>query len=266
MEVINLFGGFFKGDKMISANPEHEKFKFPCGELHVRLKQPLTSTEGTIHFQYENNEEIIELLLLADAMKRQGIKVQKLIMPYVPFSRQDRVMNEGETFSLAVFANLINSINADVVYITDPHSDVTPALINNVVINPQHNIFWGHLRNQDKKFWLISPDGGALKKIYKLAQALGGVDVIECTKIRETKTGKILGTTVHSNNLEGRDCFIIDDICDGGRTFIEIAKRLKELNAGKVTLYVSHGFFTKGLSGVFDDLIDEIYTMKGRVK
>ena len=62
--------------------------------------------------------------------------------------------------------------------------------------------------------------------------------------------------------------YIVDDICDGGRTFIEIAKYLKEadsIDSSRIHLMVTHGFFTKGL-GVFDGLIDHIYTRKGKIK
>lgn len=241
----------------------HEKINFPCGETHVRIL-PGMSAPGYIIFEYQNDAEIIELLLVADAFKRVGVDITQLCIPYVPFSRQDRVTIPGESLSIKVFCDLINSIGAWQVEIIDPHSDVTTSLLNNCKVIEQWEVFQPELKDKND-FLLISPDGGALKKIYKLAERVNCAGVIECSKIRNVKTGEITGVQVHAKHLERRDCYIVDDICDGGRTFIEIAKVLKTLNAGKIVLMVTHGFFTKGLD-VFGGLIDEIYTRKGKIK
>ena len=223
------------------------------------------SIDGIVEvcWEFERNDELIELLFLADAIKRQGGHICSLKIPYIPFGRQDRAAYPGDCFSLKVFCDLINSIGAFEVIVTDPHSDVTAALLNNIKIIHQAEVFSKYFKPQDAAL-LISPDGGALKKIYKLAERVKS-EVIECSKNRNVHTGEIAGVTAHADNLHGKACYIVDDICDGGRTFIEIAKVLKSKNAGKVVLMVTHGFFTKGLS-VFDGLIDEIYTRKGKVK
>jgi ribose-phosphate pyrophosphokinase len=241
---------------------DHEKFNFPVGEMHIRLKDYRPYSRVSVNFHFEKNEDVIELLLVCDALKREGMVLEGIAMPYVPFGRQDRVAVSGESFSLAVFCELLNSCGAKEVNITDPHSDVSTALIKNVKAVSQHEVFERYLVG--KKGFLVSPDGGALKKIYKLSQAVK-LPVIECSKKRNVEDGSITGVVVHTENLEGNDCFIVDDICDGGRTFTEIAKVLKTKNSGKIILMVTHGFFTKGLE-VFDGLIDEIYTLKGQVK
>lgn len=247
---------------------EYEAFNFPCGERHVRIKdyQPPTFFTPHIEWDYQSNEEILDILLITNALKNQGSKLRRLALPYVPYARQDRINVPGECFSLRVFTQLLNSIGAEQVEIMDPHSDVTPALINNCKVIHQHEIFAPMLMTDSAKhFHLVSPDGGALKKIYKLASIVAPLSVIECSKKRNVVTGEITGAVVHCGDLCGIDCYIVDDICDGGRTFIEIAKELKKENAGKIILMVTHGFFTKGLE-VFDGLIDEVYTRKGRVK
>ena len=245
----------------------NEKFNFPCGEMnvHVMLEDREKARDyADIKFEFTGNESIVELLLKCDAIQRMGKYLRVLEMPYVPFSRQDRVMIEGESLSIKVFADLINNLGFETVIITDPHSDVTPALIDNCKVIAQDEVFYPYLYDK-KDFILISPDAGALKKINKLAKRTNPLYVIECSKYRDIKTGEITGTKVHANDLMKKDCYIVDDICDGGRTFIEIAKELKLLNCGKIILMVTHGFFTKGLE-VFDGIIDEIYTMKGKVK
>src|SRR5258705_12963 len=249
---------------------EHEKFNFHCGEMQVRVDNYGPDDEVTIEFEFEENEEIFELMLLADALKRLDLFIKEIYIPYVPFSRQDRINVWGESLSLRVFCSVINSLGAEKVRIDDPHSDVTPALLNNCVVTPQWAIFLKYFVGK-KDYILISPDAGALKKIYKFAKYLTPLSVIECSKHRDVQTGHITHTTVNGGygwdklGIRDHDCYIVDDICDGGKTFIEIAKILKERGASKIILMVTHGFFTKGLS-VFDDLIDEIYTRKGKVK
>lgn len=254
---------------MITSNLSHKTFKFPVGELQVTASVIPYRVGVDVTFVFEHNEDIIELLLFVNAAKRQGHTMQRLTIPYVPFSRQDRCNNPGEAFSLKVFCDLVNSLQFEDVVIDDPHSDVTPALLNNCVINPQ----WDKLKYPiltgvcGKPFWLVSPDAGALKKIYKLAEAYAHTPnfqgVIEANKRRDTKTGEITGTHVPDwgtvfGTTQDHTYVIVDDICDGGRTFIELAKALRMKGAQTVHLYVTHGFFTKGMR-VFDGLIDHVY-------
>lgn len=239
----------------------YNKFNFPVGEKHIEILK--NESVVSINWEYENDSEVFEMLLLCDALKRIRVEIENLYIPYVPYSRQDRINKIGEPLSISVFCKIINQIEAKNVYVIDPHSDVTTALINNVIVKGQCDIF-SDLLKDCRDSLLICPDAGALKKVYKISK-MCGLSVIECSKKRDTNNGEISGVVVHSEDLENKDCYIVDDICDGGRTFIEIAKALKEKNARKVVLMVTHGFFTKGI-GVFDGLIDEIYTRKGNVK
>ncbi|RYF96966.1 MAG: ribose-phosphate pyrophosphokinase [Chitinophagaceae bacterium] len=111
-------------------------------------------------------------------------------------------------------------------------------------------------RNQSTDFCLVSPDGGALKKIHKLAAFLEIDNVVECMKERDVKTGALTSFKTTTESLSGQTCFIIDDICDGGGTFAGTAKMLKEKGAAKVVLIVSHGIFSKGTA---IEKVDEIY-------
>lgn len=248
----------------IQCNIEHQLIRFPVGELHVRLNGDFRMRQADVTWNFHSSDDIIELLLFVDALHRAESVLSILRIPYFPFSRQDRVNLPGETLSIAVMAMLINGLDAKRVIITDPHSDVTPALIDRCDIIPQHEVFKDYFPIMFGKTVLISPDGGALKKIYKLAE-ITQLEVIECGKVRNVTTGAITGTRVPVENLGHACCVIVDDICDGGRTFVELAKALRASNAGKIILMVTHGFFTQGLQ-VFDGLIDEIYTKDGRVK
>lgn len=218
-------------------------------------------------FTFTRNEDIIELLMFADAARRQGKRLVQLTIPYMPFSRQDRCNNPGEAFSLKVFCDLINNLKFEEVVVQDPHSDVTPALLNNCwVLNQWDLLVLPVLQGTGTSpFYLVAPDAGALKKTYKLAQQFKTprfLGVIESSKIRDTKTGEITRTVVHRwPSMIGQDDGVVyvipDDIIDGGRTFIELAKELRKMGALQVHLYATHGFFTKGKQ-VFEGLIDKV--------
>lgn len=243
-----------------------EKVIFSNNEILIKLNfDPHQDVPVLVEFVYESNDEIFELQLLVDLLRSSGISEIMLEMCYIPYSRQDRKTDIKESFSLKTFCNVINSMGFSSITVKDPHSDVSLALLDNVIPSYQHEIFSQDIGYMDNPI-LVSPDGGALKKIYDVAKKSGVSQVIECSKKRNTVTGEITETKIYCDeDIEGRTCIIVDDICEGGRTFIEIAKLLKERKVGKIVLMVTHGFFSKGL-GVFDELIDEIYTSKGQVK
>ena len=260
---------------MIKSSLKHETFTFPAGEMHVRLKvEDERSPSVNVTWEFKKSEDIVELLLYCNALKEAGYVLSTLEIPYFPFSRQDRVAVPGECFSLRVMCDLVNSLKAERVIIYDPHSHVLPALLDNVSVVSQASIFAASVRElkfkaQDggRSAVLIAPDAGALKKTYELAACAGGLDVVTAFKHRDPKTGDITNTEIVAkpNELDGKTCIIVDDICDGGRTFVEIAKVLRRDHLPqRVILMVTHGLFTKGF-GVFDGLIDEFYTRAGKV-
>lgn len=254
---------------MIQGSIPHKTFNFPSGEMHVVLNfsDDVYGDKVHINWYFERTDEVVELLLYHNAVVEAGYKVDMLNIPYFPFSRQDRVATHGDAFSLKVICDLINSLNIERVITYDAHSDVLPALVKNLCNFKQADIFYPMINHWNIPVVLVSPDGGSLKKIYQLASQLNITpEVVECSKSRNPKTGEITKTVVHSEPgfLTNKVCVIVDDICDGGRTFIEIAKAIRRYDAPeKVVLMVTHGLFTKGLQ-VFDGLIDEIYTRKGR--
>jgi len=109
---------------------------------------------------------------------------------------------------------------------------------------------------------LVSPDAGANKKVLKVAQQYKGLDIIYCDKKRDTRTGKITDTIVHPGHgsIRNKKLLIVDDICDGGMTFIKIAEAMNSFGPEAIYLYVTHGIFSKGYQVLFDAGIDKIYT------
>lgn len=181
-----------------------------------------------------------------------------VFIPYLPYARQDRIMVKGEPLSVKVLADLINLQGYSKVRIYDPHSEVCLALINNSEAIYNFKFVEEVLKNK-KDYLIVSPDAGAYKKIFNVCQYIGYKDdIIICNKTRNVKDGSLGNITVPVNDFKKKDLYIIDDICDGGGTFVLLAKELKKRNAGKVNLIVSHGIFSKGLKVL--EGIDHIYT------
>ncbi len=226
---------------------QFESFIFSGGEPHIKIIPNFDkSKEVTITHRLNSFNDLGLLCLAVDALQRMEVKLDNLVIPYFPAARQDRVMIKGEPLSVKVYANIINNLNFKKVIIFDAHSEVTPAVLNNCEVISNHKFIQKIIKEIGNEVLLISPDGGSLKKIYKVSEFLGGVDVIECSKSRDVKTGKLTGFKVYADDLQGKDCLIVDDICDGGGTFIGLADELKNKNAGKLYLAVSHGIFSKG--------------------
>jgi len=230
-------------------------FNFSGGECHLNLSNLELSDNTKIISYLNNSDDIMCLLLAVDAIRRVRAHTKiNLTIPYFPYARQDRVCNTGEPLSVKVMANLINMLKCNKVVVYDPHSEVTPALLNNCEVISMADIlletnFYQHII--DKNLTFISPDAGAEKKVRETAkrfsQSTHKIDLICATKIRETSTGNIIATEIHGD-FNKKDVIILDDICDGGRTFIELAKTLNERGSGDIYLYVTHGIFSKGLS------------------
>jgi len=230
---------------------EFESFIFAGGEPHIKIKPDFDTTEKvTVTHRLCSLNDLGLLCLAVDALQRLDVKLSTLIIPYFPAARQDRVMVKGEPLSVKVFADIINLFGFEKVVVLDAHSEVTPALLNHCESVPNHEFIKQVIAKIGSDVKLISPDGGALKKIYQLSKFLGGIEVVECSKSRDVKTGQLLKFKVYADDLAGGNCLIVDDICDGGGTFMGLAEELKKKNAGKLYLAVTHGIFSKGV----DDL------------
>ena len=226
-----------------------EQFTFSGGEPHIKITSDLTLVKDVIITHRIKSFNDMGLLLVAvNALKNMDITHIELFIPYFPGARQDRIMTEGESLTVKVYADLINNLELSKITLFDPHSDVTPALLNNCKVIDNFKFIEQVTEKLNDDLLLISPDAGALKKIYKLAEHLEKYEIIECSKTRNIKTRKLSEFKVYADDLKGKDCLIVDDICDGGRTFLGLAKALKEKNAGKLYLAISHGIFSKGIT------------------
>lgn len=246
-------------------------FSFPGGERHVRLPALTESlARWELTAQLDDAQGVVDLLLLTDALRRQlgqGVALH-LVLPYVPYARQDRVAVAGEPFSAAVFCSLVNSLRFDSVTVMDPHSAVVVDLLERVVVVPAAELVGPALERAGRRDLLeqavlVAPDAGATPRVKAVAQALSAyrhgqgapdaeVQVVQALKKRDPVTGRLSAPELAQAIPTDRPLLVVDDICDGGGTFIQLAQVLREHTQAPLYLYVTHGIFSKGLAPLLE--------------
>lgn len=237
--------------------------RFPDGTL--LLKENPDYKKALISWLFESNEELVALIYITQHLRANGVKEITLYMPYIPNARQDRVKTREDVFTLKYFAQIINKLSFDEVMVLDPHSYVSEALINRLsIMSPAKFIKEAYDRvcvdySNKEDILMFYPDEGAMKRyseILPMPYAFG-------IKERDWATGKIKGLSVFTGNetIEGKNVLIVDDISSRGGTFYHSAKKLKELGAVKIFLYVTHCENTI-LEGevLTSGLIERVYT------
>jgi len=243
--------------------------KFPDGQQTIDIQSSvLTRSLSMKNVRIKsrlNNFKDLELIICAtQALRNMGADTIHLYVPYFVGARSDRKFQEGGVNYLKqVICPIINSQNFVSVTVMDPHSDVLEACLNNFVkINNFSLVDFAlqNLNGRSAQTAIVSPDAGALKKIYDVAKEYNITNVTTASKVRDIVSGNIVKTQLPGLFLSDIEhIIIIDDICDGGRTFIELAKVIKEQTNIPIYLIVTHGIFSAGLDQL-SDYIDGIFS------
>ena len=239
--------------------------KFPDETLRLNPNvEFILNHTATICWHFESNEEMIAVMFLANHVRRIGADRVNLVMPYIPNARQDRVKNDTDVFTLKYFAEFINNLHFNKVVVLDPHSSVSEALINDIEVEspkPYIEKVIEEIKKEINDETLIAfyPDEGAMKRysgMLDMPYAFG-------IKKRNWETGKIEGLDVAGvkDLIKDSNIIIVDDISSRGGTFYFSAKKLKELGAKNVYLYISHCEKTIFDGEIFkSDLIKKVFT------
>jgi phosphoribosylpyrophosphate synthetase len=223
----------------------------------IQLLEKSKSLTLQIEWEFENEAELIHVSQLK-MLIHPYCNAVTLGIPYLPYARQDKRVSNETTFALLTFCHLLNTMAFHRIYTIDAHSDVAHNILPNMFDTKAKHFF-----KPSKELVLCYPDKGAEKR-YKNQFIMN--DYIVMDKKRNQLTGEIEGLTCPSTDIcLNKIVTIVDDICDGGRTFIEAAKVLKYMNPKEIHLYVSHGIFSQGLKPLTDAGISKIFTHKGEV-
>lgn len=263
--MITLFATY---GNMYEVKQDH----FPDNTLHVSFPD---DEIHAIEWKYESDAELFTLICARRHYAESDIR---LILPYIPHARMDRVKDETDVFTLKYFCEIINSLNFSEVWVLDPHSNVSLALLDRVSQIPVMNTIneclnrlvyeIGHDCDHETRekvyqdLVLFFPDEGSMKRYSSEVDFLPYAFGI---KKRDWKTGQIQGLQLMNGELvKDKNVLIIDDICSRGGTFYHAAKALKEAGAANVYLYVTHAENTMVKGDMYNDpdLIKKIYTVE----
>lgn len=232
--------------------------RFGDGQIsaHVDMNMQDWNDPVFIKTRLSSYQDMLDLMAIVQSIRGQGYKELILVAPFILGGRGDLQFSDKENLSIRLTANLINSCGFSKVYTVDAHSPVMYVAIDNCQeqFTTPYEYFLINKNIKNSCQVLIAPDAGGYKRLVNFAKAIGK-PLYSAVKYHDFNTDKPI---VHFNeDVSGMDCVIVDDICDGGRTFIHLAKLLREKGAKTVTLCVTHGMFFYGtkLEG-----IDMIYT------
>jgi len=250
---------------LIKINDEviqYKTWRFPSGELGLELEQDY-DFRGDMHWYAEivTSEDLFILELIRTIIPTDVKSVQSLRLPYLPHGRQDRNTTPRAPFSLDIITDRLQRLYFDQIILTTPHSNVSELSITHpvsvIVLDVEEWVaeqlcdFSGNEITNQTLF--VAPDAGAEKRVYAMAKHCGVPNVMTCFKKRDPATGEIKGLYVPDDfEYFGKHVVVIDDICDGGATFIHLAEALKkkgivsEANDKSLSLFVTHGIFSNG--------------------
>lgn len=250
---------------MISVNGYPvEPTIFPDNTSQVWKLPPSLFSKGVgeekhfqIKWQFTHESEFIHLAQLKQLLDTEIVNCKvSLVLSYLPYARQDKEISNDTTWALHTFAALINFLNFETVAVLDVHSNVAKKLIPNL-----HNTLPEKEVNAVLHRLPVYPDKGARQKYSELyGRGVYG------EKMRDERTGEITSYDIRGEyELKDRDVLVIDDICDGGATFIELAHRLKQKGVRSMELFVTHGLFTKGTRRLFEAGYSRVFTAQGEI-
>ncbi len=217
--------------------------KFSDGEIYIEINENIRGNSIFIIQSISSpaNDNLMELLLCIDALKRSSAKNITAVIPYFGYSRQDRKVVPRTSISAKLVSNLITKAGADRIVTVDLHAGQIQGFfdipVDNLFSTP---IFAKHIKRKikNKNLICVAPDVGGVERARALGRKLDvGLAIIDK---RRPAPGKSQVMNV-IGNVNGKTCIIIDDIIDSGGTIVNAAQALKKRGAKEVHVYVTHG-------------------------
>lgn len=247
--------------KIANEGIDYKIIRYPDGQISIKIDT--FYAHAKLVYRVNSYEDLFIIKSIVEAVRSEYPDAHiSLVIPCLFGQRSDKRFSKLQSFDLKVIADMINSCNFSSVKIFDPHSDVALALINNseklsslkYVSDVITELYKPEYGINNYNFTLVSPDGGAYKKLFEYGEKLSQ-PVVAANKHRDLQ-GNI--SLTFAGDVKDKHCLIVDDLLDGGYTFVKLAEELKKNGAQKVYLYVSHGYFSKRLDELRKN-IDHIF-------
>ena len=203
-------------------------------------------------------QEFFTGMMICESVRERGGRVKNLVIPCIPGARQDRIKWEGDMlFTIKYVAKAINDQNFDKVTTVDPHSMATTALIDRLYVYPLE-IVHHRLALLDQWDGVIAPDRGAIGRA-ETFKVESDVPVFYGVKHRDPATNKLSGFSIDGLKEFGH-YLVVDDLCDGGGTFLGLAETAFGNYGVTLDLFVTHGLFTKNATEKLAKSFQTIYS------
>ena len=267
--------GIFSGSASISLSQEVAKIlglklgnidlgKFSDGEIKVEILENVRGHEAYIIQSTcaPTNSNLMELMLITDALKRSSASRITAILPYYGYARQDRRVRSARVpISAKVIADMMNSVGVDRVLTVDLHSESIQGFFD----MPADNVYATKIMHDDIKsrstkeeeILVVSPDVGGVVRARALAKFLDESDLAIIDKRRATANESEVMNII--GNVEGKSCIVPDDIIDTAGTLCNAAQALKDAGAAKVKAYITHPVLSgPAIERISNSSIDEL--------
>ena len=229
----------FLKNRLVNSNIR----KFADGEIYIEINENI---RGNSIFLIQSvsspaNDNLMELLLCIDALKRSSAKNITAVIPYFGYARQDRKVAPRTSISAKLVSNLITKAGADRVVTVDLHAGQIQGFfdipVDNLFATP---IFARHVKKKikSKNLICVAPDVGGTERARALGKILNvGLAIVDKRRPKpgQSQVMNIIG------DVKGKTCILVDDIIDSGGTIVNAAKALKDRGAKEVYVYITHG-------------------------
>lgn len=235
--------------------------RFADEEVYVEIKENIRGEDVFVieSTSYPANDNLMELLVIIDALKRASAKRITAVLPYFGYARQDRKPGPRTPISAKLVANLISTAGADRVLTIDLHAEQIQGFFD----IPTDNLFAGPVFSRDIKeqfdlsnLVAVSPDIGGVVRARAIASKFGAsIAIVDKRRPKpgESEVMNIVG------DVDGKDCIILDDIIDSAGTICNAADKLIDIGAKSVTAYVTHGVLSgKALDKLKNSKLKEV--------
>ena len=267
--------GIFSGSASVELSKEIVKIlglelgqielgKFSDGEIKVEILENVRGHETYIIQSTcaPSNANLMELMLITDALKRSSASKITVILPYYGYARQDRRVRSARVpISAKVIADMMNTVGVDRVLTVDLHSESIQGFFD----MPADNVYATKIMHDDIKaksssdeqILVVSPDVGGVVRARALAKFLDESDLAIIDKRRATANESEVMNII--GDVKGKSCIVPDDIIDTAGTLCNAAQALKDAGAAKVKAYITHPVLSgPAIERVSNSLIDEL--------
>lgn len=249
--------------KQLNANSgDLDIQQFPNGEKRLRILTDANNQDCVIvqSFTKPVDEQIIELVMMADALERSGAKEITAVIPWMGYSLQDKVFREGEPLAARVVADIVSNAYIHRVILVDLHNPSIAGFFSEPTVHLRAlKLFVEYAKEHfaiDQAI-VVSPDFGGLKVSRLFAEQLG-IGLVNVDKHRDLSSGEV-STVGLAGDVRDKICLVYDDVINTGGTVVEVARLLKQQGAREVHFLVTHGLFAgEGLAKMNDEAIDSV--------